>query len=283
MYLWESFPENMIKLSFADVGKGSVKENNIHEKTVPFVIVAQAVTGEYEVASTLGTITVSGKEVFLAPSNLPLKITHRVRDSDTMMSFQFIHLQFMLFETIDIFSLYTLPLKADSTVGRQLGEIIEALLSLNEHPGQVLPIGNLLRRNELTYRLLNLLLSISQPPTDKELLNYQIYQSVVPIFNYIKTHLSESITVEQLIALMPLSRSAFFQFFKKYFRKTPMEYLKSIRLNEAYRLLCYSDRSVASVAEETGFSNSFHFSREFRNYFHKTPTQARFTHRELLV
>ncbi|QGQ94580.1 AraC family transcriptional regulator [Paenibacillus psychroresistens] len=281
MYLWESFPENMIKLRFADVGRGYANDGIIHEKTVPFVIVAQAITGQYEVASPLGNVTASGTEVFLAPSNLPLKITHRSQPDKATMSFQYIHLEFMLFETIDIFSVYTLPLKSDKEKGQQLGAIIAELLHLQDVSTKELAISHLLQRNELTSRLLNILLSLCHPPDD-ELINYQIYQSVVPVFTYIKKHLASSITMDDLIPLMPLSRSAFFQFFKKHFKKTPMDYLKSIRLNEAYRLLCYSDRSISKIADETGFSNSYHFSREFRKYFHKTPSQARITHRDLI-
>ncbi|QGQ97756.1 AraC family transcriptional regulator [Paenibacillus psychroresistens] len=281
MYLWGNFPENMIKLRFAEVGSGFANDGFTHEKTVPFVIAAQAITGEYEVASPMGKITASQNEVFLSPSNVPLKITHRSEPHKPTMSFQFIHLEFMLFDTIDIFSVFTLPLKADKDTGQQIGAIIAGLIHLKDISTKKHAINNLLQRNELTSRLLNILLTISRPPDD-ELINYQIYQSVVPVFTYIKDHLATSITMDDLIPLMPMSRSAFFHFFKKHFRKTPMDYLKSIRLNEAYRLLCYSDRSVSKVAEETGFSNTYHFSREFRKYFHKTPSQARKAHQELM-
>jgi len=52
-----------------DVGEGHAPDGWIHEKTVPFVIVAQAVSGTYEVTSPNGFGISTNGEVFLTLPN----------------------------------------------------------------------------------------------------------------------------------------------------------------------------------------------------------------------
>src|SRR4051794_6363852 len=125
---WGDFPDLMIKLSFLDVGWGRAVGGMTHEKTAPFVILAQAISGAYEITSPQGTITTTNGEVFLTASNTPLKIIHNSDTPDSFMTFRFIHLKFTLFETIDVFSIYSLPLKTDRETGLQIGSIIQELL-----------------------------------------------------------------------------------------------------------------------------------------------------------
>jgi len=69
MYKWGDFPDYAIKLNFLDVGEGHAPDGWIHEKTVPLVIVAQAVSGTYEVTSPNGFGISTNGEVFLTLPN----------------------------------------------------------------------------------------------------------------------------------------------------------------------------------------------------------------------
>src|SRR5262245_24515707 len=60
--------------------------------------------------------------------------------------------------------------------------------------------------------------------------------------------------------------------------QTPSEYLKVCRLKAARRLLSSSalaDRSITEIAFECGFTNSAHFSTEFRKRFGESPRHFR--------
>src|SRR5690606_9586262 len=50
-------------------------------------------------------------------------------------------------------------------------------------------------------------------------------------------------------------------------------YIKSIRLNRAARLLKESRLSVAEVAYSVGFADRKYFSKEFRKQFGKSPSE----------
>ena len=55
--------------------------------------------------------------------------------------------------------------------------------------------------------------------------------------------------------------------------KTPLEFIRSIRLKRAARLLEKSGMSIAEIAYEVGFNNPKNFSKSFKEEFHVTPSQ----------
>lgn len=65
--------------------------------------------------------------------------------------------------------------------------------------------------------------------------------------------------------------------FKALTDKTPMEYLRWYRLQEAARLLKQQERA-SDVAHQVGFSSASYFSNCFKSYFGKTPRQYRDSH-----
>ncbi len=81
---------------------------------------------------------------------------------------------------------------------------------------------------------------------------------------YISAHLGEEITLEDLAAIVHLHPNYFISFFRKYFGVTPLKYVAAARLDRAKQLLRTTDKTVAQVAEETGFHDMYHFSRQFK-------------------
>ncbi len=56
---------------------------------------------------------------------------------------------------------------------------------------------------------------------------------------------------------------------------TPKQYIINIRLKKAKQLLCESNNAIADIAEQCGFTNSYHFCRTFKSAVNMTPTQYR--------
>lgn len=82
-------------------------------------------------------------------------------------------------------------------------------------------------------------------------------------------------TVASLARVAAMSRSAFASRFRVVFHRTPMEYVKEVRLRGAARLLERSDLSIDLVAERAGFANRSHFSRAFRALYGRSPKAYR--------
>ena len=83
--------------------------------------------------------------------------------------------------------------------------------------------------------------------------------------------LSSHLTIRQLSEELHASPTAIKSAFKNVYGVSVGEYRKSIRLQEAQRLLRETDRSIAEVAEMAGYSNPGHFAVAFRGKFAMTP------------
>jgi AraC-like DNA-binding protein len=81
--------------------------------------------------------------------------------------------------------------------------------------------------------------------------------------------------IDGLAALAGMSRSRFNHHFAATYGTTPMDYLHSVRLNSAARLLRTSQLPVKSVAMAVGFASRSHFSRAFSRQFGVDPSAFR--------
>lgn len=84
-------------------------------------------------------------------------------------------------------------------------------------------------------------------------------------------------TLELLADSAGMSRSAFAQRFKAAFERSPMDFLKELRLQRAAHLLRTTRRPVKSIADQVGFESRSHFSRSFTQFFGASPADFRNT------
>jgi transcriptional regulator GlxA family with amidase domain len=68
--------------------------------------------------------------------------------------------------------------------------------------------------------------------------------------------------------------------FRRHLDTTPADYLRQLRVDEARRLLLDTERPVADIALETGFTDQSHLTRVFRRSLRETPAafRRRFRH-----
>ena len=101
------------------------------------------------------------------------------------------------------------------------------------------------------------------------------FQELEGVLSYVLEHYAERLRIEDLAALAHLSVSQFDRKFKKLFRMTPQQYLIRVRLNAASQALLNSDRSIASIADETGFYDQSSFTKQFVRQTGLTPRAFR--------
>lgn len=94
------------------------------------------------------------------------------------------------------------------------------------------------------------------------------------VLEYIQEHLHEPIEIEVLADIVHLHPNYFIPYFKKNMGVTPMHYVQRKRMDEARRLLTYTDGSIAEIAEQLGMQ-LVHFSRQFKVHSGISPTAYR--------
>ena len=97
----------------------------------------------------------------------------------------------------------------------------------------------------------------------------------VEVANYIRHHLSEPISTEEMAKQFYLTRTHFSSKFKAETCMTMTDFILSEKTEEAKRLLRYSDKSVAAIGLYLGFSSHGHFTKVFKKYSGITPNEYR--------
>lgn len=92
---------------------------------------------------------------------------------------------------------------------------------------------------------------------------------------YIYNHLYEKISLEQLSGYVSLNKSYLSDKFKKETGKTITEYVMFLKVEEAKRILVFSDKDITSIYTLLGFNDQSHFTKVFKKYVGKTPFQYR--------
>jgi AraC-like DNA-binding protein/Flp pilus assembly protein TadD len=81
--------------------------------------------------------------------------------------------------------------------------------------------------------------------------------------------------IQNLVPEMATNRTSLFEAIKTVTGKTPMEFINSLRLDEAKRLLDNPDLTIETIALDCGFTTSSTFYRQFRERYRITPAEYR--------
>lgn len=100
-------------------------------------------------------------------------------------------------------------------------------------------------------------------------------QGVQALLGWLQHNFSEEVDWERLADRFSLSLRTLHRQLKLSTGMTPQRYLNRLRLLEARRRLQYSDDSITTIAHDCGFSDSNHFSTQFRKAFALAPKALR--------
>lgn len=148
--------------------------------------------------------------------------------------------------------------------GRILFEIQQELLNQQ--------IGYTTRVNQLIDELFIL---IARKLTLQNNTHRDFPQSFMNLENSLRKNLSHNWTVEEMAAMVGLGTTTFTEKVKSYSGFSPLNYLITIRISEAIKLLKQNDLSVTDIALDTGFYSSQHFATTFKKLTGYTPSEFR--------
>jgi AraC-like DNA-binding protein len=155
-----------------------------------------------------------------------------------------------------------------------LSRIKEAGRIFNEIQNEIFnqQIGYLTRTNQLIDELIIL---IARKLTLQNNTHRDFPQSFMKLENALRQNLSHNWTVDEMAAMVGLGTTTFTEKVKSYSGFSPLNYLITIRISEAIKLLKRNDLSVTDIALDTGFYSSQHFSTTFKKLTGYTPSDFR--------
>jgi len=95
------------------------------------------------------------------------------------------------------------------------------------------------------------------------------------LFDHINARAAEKLSVSAAARLAGMSAAQFMKTFKQVAGMTLVAYLNHVRLANAARLLRETDRTIAEIADATGFADQSYFDKRFKRAFGRTPKEFR--------
>ncbi|SDT98886.1 AraC-type DNA-binding protein [Verrucomicrobium sp. GAS474] len=268
-----------IRIEYLEAGRGGANwpDGWSHRKIVPFAIFAEATQGAYEATVGGKTVRATAGEILFIPPNAPVTFVHHWGRKGHFLG-RWLHLRATLHGTVDVTELLALPALLQGSPARLLGLRTNQVMAAAGGGA----LWEALHRQELAFKILRELGEAFAARGDwrdaqDRLLRVSRFR---PVFEYVRNHLAEPLTVAGLARTVSLSPSRFLAAFKEAMGLSPMAYVQQARLALARQRLLADAPSIAAVAEETGFVNQFHFSRVFKTRFGITPSRYRTTHRQ---
>jgi AraC-like DNA-binding protein len=92
----------------------------------------------------------------------------------------------------------------------------------------------------------------------------QHFHELSGVIAYMERHYAEGLSMHEMAERAGLSDTHFNRRFQQLLRMTPTDYLHTVRVQVARRLLSETQRTIAEVAMECGYCDQSHLTRHFR-------------------
>jgi AraC-like DNA-binding protein len=96
-------------------------------------------------------------------------------------------------------------------------------------------------------------------------------QRIAKAIDWLKSHYSEPLRIDELAARVQMSASSLHHHFRQMTAMSPLQYVKWLRLNEARRLMLNEKMEAATAAFRVGYESPSQFSREYGRLFGQPP------------
>ena len=100
-------------------------------------------------------------------------------------------------------------------------------------------------------------------------------EQIDKIYEYVFQNIQEGINLSDASKLVFMEPSSFCRYFKKKTNQTFMEYVKSVRIGIAAKLLAETDKPITHICYECGYNNLANFNYYFKEIMNKTPSEYR--------
>lgn len=150
------------------------------------------------------------------------------------------------------------------------GDFAEALfrlLQLGHSPTDTAVLGNA-RLRELYYTVLK------GEAGDSMRRAFGVGNEIARAIDYLASNLHAAVNIEEMASKVGMSRAVLHRKFKQATTMSPMQFVKSMRLNTAAMHIA-SGETVQQAALDVGYVSTSQFSREFKRLFGHSPKQWR--------
>jgi AraC-like DNA-binding protein len=160
-----------------------------------------------------------------------------------------------------------LPIKPDRTDFTFLDSLFERLLKAYQENGA--------QAEATVFWLQSIIRALREDHLPEALTDHPDGRPVKTVIRELNAHPEQFRTVADLVRRAGYSKTHFFRLFKDLTGQSPQQYLISARVLRAESLLKDTGLSIGRIAEELGYKDIYHFSKQFKAVRGKTPSAVR--------
>jgi len=239
----------------------------LKDKKWPHMIIDYPANGYYEIAKEDGELMTlrPGEGCCIIPPNITNTCIHRLGPGDTVIRAHWIQFSVTYDDVLDVTSWFKPPFLVTGQQAEPFVRAVDALVALRDRENEQETVFKKLR---IAATLLEELLKIStfEPVTIET-------ERIYPAIQMIKTNYAQKLSVEELADRCSMSPSALHRSFRRIIGMTPMQYLQEYRLKQVAQQLLTGKRTLAQIAEQCGFCDEFHLSRNFKKQYAMSPRE----------
>ena len=239
-------------------------------RTIPFFMYSQAGSGSETIWLE------NGNQWKAAPGELivlPAGIRHKVDTISARETRQWVHVNYFILGNVDLFTILEVPVHVEAPIGREVGRVIGEWVR-QEHERPDPPLLATVKQHAFALRLLTLLIPVCHWKSDAQE-KMDGFQRLNPVIQYMQQHLDQPIHRNELARMSGLSPAQFHVVFSSIMHATPMDYLRTLRLRQAQRLLIMTADPVKEIAVQSGYEDPFVFCKFFKRASGHSPSEYR--------
>jgi len=260
----DDFKINRIDIKYEKRGCAKSREMDglCHVKVLPWLSVAQAVKGSYDIRlGKAGEPVYNTGEggMFIAPSDTLQTITHRASRESGVMEIRWIFLDAVINGKYSLDSLFEFPTVMPEDASEEMSALLDRLFLSDD----------ICDAYGTYYAVIKLLLSVGVPKHTGG------GDSLSRVTDYIYVNYSKELKISTLADVAYTSESNLYASFKKRFGISPIAYVNSYRLSLAAERLLSTDAHICDIAADVGFPDPLYFSRMFKKQYAVSPREYR--------
>lgn len=153
-------------------------------------------------------------------------------------------------------------------------ELKQCFLSVLKERDEKKPCFDMYIKSEI-YRIFSILFRYNALTNPDNFIITPNAQRLLPAIEYINDNFEKNLLLEDVSKKVNISKTHFCKIFKESFNMSFVDYVNSIRIYNAEKLLLDSDKSVGETSELCGFSTQEYFTKTFKKSKKCTPTEYR--------
>lgn len=162
-----------------------------------------------------------------------------------------------------------IPLYPQNEAEKTILEEIRAAFDLDEKAW-----GYELKLREILTQIWLMLFELARPALEQGG-SRDVDDKIKLLMVYVHEHYQEPLTVEQLAWCCHISKRVCFRLFRSYLHMTPVEYIRSYRLQKVCQMLTEGEESITQIAYACGMGSSSYLGKVFQAQMGCSPSEYR--------